>query len=131
MASIIVTSGAQKGDYYPLGQRTNVVGRAESLPIQVLDDLISRKHMQIHFDKEKNRYSVVDMKSKHGVFVNGARITEETGLVDGDQILIGQTALLFTDKDFDDRESALSHFKKVGERMRPTRIDHTDQNAQP
>jgi pSer/pThr/pTyr-binding forkhead associated (FHA) protein len=131
MASMIVTSGDQKGDYYPLGQRTNVVGRAESLPIQVLDDLVSRKHMQIHFDKEKNQYSVVDMKSKHGVFVNGAKITEETGLVDGDQILIGQTTLLFTEKDFDDRESALSHFKKVGERMRPTRIDYTDQVGGP
>ena len=63
--------------------------------------------------------------------VNGAKITEETGLVDGDQILIGQTTLLFTEKDFDDRESALSHFKKVGERMRPTRIDYTDQMGGP
>jgi len=129
MASIIVTSGAQKGDYYPLGQRTNVVGRAESLPIQILDDLVSRKHMQIHFDNDKNEYHVVDFKSKHGVFINGRRITEETALVDGDQILIGQTTLLFTDKDFDDRESALSHFKKVGERMRPTQIDYGDQNS--
>lgn len=131
MASIIVTSGVQKGDYYPLGQRTNVIGRAESLPIQLLDDLVSRKHMQIHFDKDKNQYSVVDMKSKHGVFVNGAKIGEETVLVDGDQVLVGQTTLLFTEKDFDDRESALSHFKKVGERMRPTRIDYSDQISGP
>ena len=36
---------------------------------------------------------------------------------------IGNTKLLFTDEDFDDRESALSHYKKVGERMRSTRID--------
>jgi pSer/pThr/pTyr-binding forkhead associated (FHA) protein len=128
MASIIVTSGNQKGDYYPLGQRTNVVGRAESLPIQILDDLVSRKHLQIRYDKDSSRYFVLDMKSKHGVFVNGKKITQETVLVDGDQILIGQSTLLFTDKDFDNRESALSHFKKVGERMRPTRIDYTDQD---
>jgi hypothetical protein len=30
---------------------------------------------------------------------------------------------LFSEKDFDDRESALSHFKKVGERMRPTVVE--------
>jgi len=123
MASIIVTSGPQKGDYYPLGHRTNVIGRDEALLIQILDEHVSRKHMQIHFDKGKGQYYVLDMKSKHGVFINGTKINEETVLVDGDLINIGQTNLLFTDKDFTDRESALSHFKKVGERSRPTVID--------
>ena len=122
MASIIITSGEQKGNFYPLGQRTNVIGRAEALPIQILDDLVSRRHMQIRYDKDKNQYYAIDMKSKHGVFINGGKITKEAILVDGDEILIGQTTLMFTEKDFDDRESALSHFKKVGERMRPTHI---------
>lgn len=63
------------------------------------------------------------MKSKHGVFINGGKIKNETTLADGDTIRIGGTTLLFTDKDFNDRESALSHFKKVGERMHTTRID--------
>lgn len=122
MASIIITSGEQKGDYYPLGHRTNVIGRDEALLIQVLDDLVSRKHMQIRFDKETSRYHALDMKSKHGVFINSRRISQETVLAEADQILIGETTLLFTDQDFDSRESALSHFKKVGERMRPTHI---------
>jgi pSer/pThr/pTyr-binding forkhead associated (FHA) protein len=123
MASIIVISGTQKGDYYPLGHRTNVVGRDEGLLIQILDEHVSRKHMQIHFDKDKGQYYALDMKSKHGVFINGSKIDNQTALVDGDQILIGQTDLLFTEKDFADRESALSHFKKVGERFRPTMIE--------
>jgi len=122
MATVIITSGEQKGDYYPLGHRTNVIGRAENVPIQILDDLISRKHLQIHFVKEERKYYALDMKSRHGVSINGGRITGEIVLVDGDEILIGQTTLLFTDKDFDDRESALSHFKKAGERARPTHI---------
>ncbi len=120
MASIFIISGDQKGDYYPLGTRTNVVGRDEALPIQVLDDSISRKHLQIRYDKQQSQYHALDMKSKHGVFINDKKITKETVLVDGDEILIGQTTLLFTEKNFEDRESALSHFKKVGERMRPT-----------
>jgi len=123
MASLIVMSGSQKGDYYPLGRRTNVVGRDEGAPIQILDEHISRKHMQIRFDRGKEKYSALDMKSKHGVFVNGGRIYDETVLADNDQIHIGQTDLLFTEEDFTDRESALSHFKKVGERMRATIID--------
>jgi len=123
MASIIVTSGTNKGDYYPLGHRTNVIGRDEALPIQILDDYVSRKHMQIRFDKDKGCYYALDMKSKLGVFINGKKIYDETVLADDDQILIGETKLLFTDKDFPDRESALSHFKKVGERKRTTQID--------
>ena len=122
MASIIVASGEQKGDYYPLRQRTNVIGRAESLPIQIMDYLISRKHLQIRYDKDKEQYSAVDMKSRHGVFINDRKIAEETALVDGDVVLIGETRLLFTEKDFDDRESALSHFKKAGEKARPTHL---------
>ncbi len=62
-------------------------------------------------------------QSKHGVFINGKKIYDETTLADDDQILIGETNLLFTDKDFTDRESALSHYKKVGERRRTTQID--------
>ena len=123
MASILVMSGAQKGNYYPLGRRTNVVGRDEGAPIQILDEHISRKHMQIRFDAEKNQFCALDMKSKHGVFVNGGKIHDEAVLADEDQIHIGQTDLLFTEKDFPDRESALSHFKKIGERIRATIID--------
>jgi pSer/pThr/pTyr-binding forkhead associated (FHA) protein len=123
MASIIVATGEQKGDYYPLGRRTNVVGRDEALPIQILDEHVSRKHLQIHFDEDKQQYYALDMKSKHGVFINGIKINNETVLADGDQIGVGQTTILFTLKDFEDRKSALSHFKKVGERIRPTVID--------
>ena len=123
MASIIVTSGEQKGEYLPLGRRTSVIGRGEALPMQILDDLVSRKHLRIWYNEGTNKYDAEDMDSKHGVFINGRKITERTALVENDEILIGKTTLLFTEKDFDDRESALMHYKKIGERMRPTRIE--------
>jgi pSer/pThr/pTyr-binding forkhead associated (FHA) protein len=120
MASIIVVSGPNKGDYYPLGRRTNVIGRDEAVPIQIVDPTVSRKHMQIRFDKESDQYYAVDMNSKHGVSVNGARIADEAALADNDYITLGDTTVLFTLNDFEDRESALLHFKKVGERRHPT-----------
>ena len=123
MASIIVATGKQKGDYYPLGHRTNVIGRDEGVPIQILDEHVSRKHLQIRFDKDSRQYYALDMKSRHGVAVNGRKIENETILADGDQIGIGQTTLLFTTNDFTDRENAMSHFKKINERIRPTAID--------
>lgn len=123
MASLIIASGQNEGDYYPLGRRTTVIGRDEAVPVQIIDQYISRKHMQIRFEKALQRYYALDMKSKHGVFINKRRISDETALSDGDEIDIGGVTLLFTEKDFDDRESAMSHYKKVGERARVTRIE--------
>jgi pSer/pThr/pTyr-binding forkhead associated (FHA) protein len=123
MASVIVISGEQEGEYLPLGRRTSVIGRAETLPLQILDDAVSRKHLRIRFEESENRYYAEDMSSRHGVLINRRKITGEAILRDGDQILIGQTTLLFTDEDFDDRESALKHYKKVGEKAKTTRID--------
>ena len=120
MASLIVTSGDQTGEFLPLGRRTSVVGRAENLPLQILDNLVSRKHLRISFDEAAHKYYAEDMSSKHGVFVNKHKITDPTVLTDGDEILIGNVTLLLTDENFSDSESALSHYKKVGERKRST-----------
>ncbi|MEJ2705330.1 MAG: hypothetical protein P8Z79_23060, partial [Sedimentisphaerales bacterium] len=45
------------------------------------------------------------------------------GFVEGDELLLGQTTLMFTTEDFEDRESALSRYKKVGERARQSRLE--------
>jgi pSer/pThr/pTyr-binding forkhead associated (FHA) protein len=131
MASLIVTSGKQEGDYYPLGHRTNVVGRDEALPIQILDNMVSRKHLQIRFDAGTQRYFAFDMKSRNGVYINNRKIEGEVVLKDGDIILVGLTGLLFTEQDFKDKESALQHYKKAGERMRVTTYGPRDFDSSP
>ncbi len=124
MASLIVATGIKKDDYYPLGQRSNLIGRDEALPIQVLDGEVSRKHLKIAYDGEKGTYTAVDMNSRHGVMINGIRIVGEVELADNTYITIGHTTLFFMLKDFEGRQSALSHFKKVGERSKPTLPGH-------
>jgi pSer/pThr/pTyr-binding forkhead associated (FHA) protein len=123
MASLIITSGPDAGKYYPLGIRTNVVGRDEGLLIQLLDQHVSRKHMQIRYNKETDLYYVSDMKSRHGTFVNGNRIHDDTPLCEKDTIDVGGITLLFTRKDFDDREGALAFYRQTGERARGTLIE--------
>jgi pSer/pThr/pTyr-binding forkhead associated (FHA) protein len=120
MASVIVTTGDQKGEFLPLGRRISVIGRAENLPLQVRDDLVSRKHLRIRFEEETGDYFAEDMGSHNGVYINNKRIAERTRLAEGDMILIGTTLLMFTQKDFDDKDSALLHYKKAGEQMRVT-----------
>ena len=123
MASLIITSGEQKGEYLLLGNRINVIGRAEALPMQILDDMVSRKHLRIRYDENSNQHFAEDMESKHGVIINNHKINQLTALKDGDQIIIGQTSLLYTNEDFDSSESALEHYKRIGERQRPTMLE--------
>lgn len=122
MPSIIIVAGSNEGDYYPLGKRTLVAGRDEAVPIQIVDELVSRKHLQIRFDQSDSRYRALDMKSANGVFVNGRQIASETMLEDGDMIQIGNSKLMFTNQDFPDRESAMAHYHQQGERGKSTLI---------
>lgn len=120
MASLVIVAGPNEGDYYPLGHRKVVIGRDESCPIQIVDELISRKHMQIRHDDSKSTFVATDMRSANGLFVNGRRIESEIELQDGDSIEIGKSRLAFYTQDFDDRESAWNHFKQRGQRSKNT-----------
>lgn len=121
MACLISRTKEQQDGHFPLGRRTNVIGRAENLSLQILDDMVSRKHLQIRFDRSRAGYFALDMHSRNGVHINGGRISAETRLRDGDWIMLGNTLLLFSDRDFADAESALHHYKKTGEMGRLTR----------
>lgn len=125
MASIIVATGpggAQEGLFLPLGKKTSVIGRDESLPLQIEDGAVSRKHLQIRYEPSDGTYRALDMKSGNGLFINGRRVFDETVLVDGDEITIGGTKLLFTLEDPQDKANALTVIKKVGERKRSTLV---------
>ncbi len=120
MASIIIAAGPQgEGEYYPLGRRTTVIGRDEAVPVQVVDERVSRRHLQIRYEEGKG-YIALDMRSANGSFVNGRRITDEVVLAEGDEIQIGDTKLHFTLNDFPDKQSAMAHFKKAGQKYRNT-----------
>jgi S-DNA-T family DNA segregation ATPase FtsK/SpoIIIE len=120
MPSITVVSGPNTGDYYPLGKRTMVVGRDQACPIQVTDDRVSRRHVQIRFDEAKGVYVVLDMKSANGTLINGRQLISEVELVDNDELVAGETKLVFSAMEFPDRESALNHYKARGQRSQPT-----------
>jgi pSer/pThr/pTyr-binding forkhead associated (FHA) protein len=120
MASILIVAGPNEGDYYPMKKRTLVIGRDEGAAIQITDQRISRKHLQIRFDDAKNQYLALDMKSANGTLINGRGVSVETPLVDGDEIMIGSSKLVFSTTEFADRESAFANWKQRGERSKPT-----------
>ena len=118
MPSIIIVAGPNEGDYYPIAHGTVVVGRQETCPIQIADDRVSRKHLQIRH--EDGTHIASDMKSANGVWINGRKIDAECGLADEDEIVIGDSKLVYITCEFPDRDSAFSHYKQRGQRNCPT-----------
>ena len=100
-----------------------MIGRDEAMPIQMRDTHVSRRHLRIRFDDYSGSYSITDMGSKNGVLVNGVKIHKEVKLTPDDRITIGNTTLVFTLKDFFDRECTLAHIRKLGEQEHPTQAD--------
>ncbi len=121
MASIIVVSGKSRGNYLPLRQDPAIIGRDEDCTMQVLDELVSRQHMEIRYNEADNSYTAVDLNSANGVLINGLQIEEPQSLKDNDTIVLGQSKLLFTAKDFLDREAALNFFHR-GEHGKETQM---------
>ena len=121
MASLLVISGSTAGDYYLLGQNPVVIGRDEDSPIQIVDEAVSRKHLQISPDGEQS-YLAKDLSSANGTFVNDAPIGNTHPLADGDILRLGTTELMFNAIDFADGETAFQHYRQHGERDKSTII---------
>jgi len=92
VATLLVTHGQEQGRRYSLDDTVMRIGRDASNPIRVPDTEISRQHAEIRcVDGE---YSIVDLVSSNGTYLNGQRVTEAK-LTSGDRIQVGKTVLLF------------------------------------
>lgn len=126
MASLLVTKGLSRGDFYPLKDAPLTLGRASDADGQVIDDNVSRQHVRFEWDATARLHSVTDLGSRNGTRVNGEQVTGPALLRDGDEITLGATTIRFTTQDFPNRENALSHFRErrwFGEDLRQTIVE--------
>jgi pSer/pThr/pTyr-binding forkhead associated (FHA) protein len=120
MASLVVMEGPGQGAHFPLTEPLVSVGRDDTCTFQILDPLVSRKHLQIRMDDTLGKHVAGDYRSAHGVFVNGKQILLDTTLNDGDRIKIGQTTLMYLAADHADAAGAVAAARKKDEWKRPT-----------
>lgn len=80
------------GTRYLLTGAITVLGRGSDCDIVINDTGISRRHLQIQITPE--RVIAKDLGSTNGTYVEGHR-TDAATLVDGNQITIGRTRILF------------------------------------
>jgi hypothetical protein len=72
----------------------NVLGRASGSLVALADRLASRHHAAIRFDAETAAWTLHDLGSRNGTWLDGMRITSAP-LSPGGQIRIGTTELVF------------------------------------
>src|SRR5438105_2048742 len=88
-----VIEGADFGRVFLLEKAETVLGRSDEADIRVDDEKVSRKHLKIALVKggfqksEQMRAMVIDLNSKNGIYVNGARAYEQE-LRNGDKLKV-------------------------------------------
>lgn len=82
---------------FSLGRKKVTLGRSSSCDIPLPDLFSSGCHVAI-FPTETG-YAVQDQGSKNGTFLNGRRVSGEVELNRGDEILVGETKVIF-DREF-------------------------------
>lgn len=120
MACLVVVDGPAAGQHFALSQHKLVaIGRDEECTFQIVDPLVSRRHLQIRLD-EQGRHVAADYRSANGVIVNGAKIVGDRTLNSGDQITIGSSHIVYSTDDYADAQSAMEGLRKKGEWKRST-----------
>jgi len=96
MSKLVCIGGLNKGDEFPLHEGVNTIGRANDNTIPLFDKKCSRLHAQII--KRSTYYAVEDQGSRNGTSVNGRVIDKKATLREGDQIHVGKTLLVLSEK---------------------------------
>jgi hypothetical protein len=85
----------QTNERFELRHGSNVVGRGTDADLQLLDQGVSRRHLDVQFDG--NTSTVYDLGSTNGTSVNGHEVGSHQ-LRHGDVIRIGHTRLVFQEQ---------------------------------
>src|SRR6266705_787185 len=89
---LIVISGSLKGTTFPISGDEVSIGRESANSVCFNDPSVSRRHSLIK--PERGEFTIVDLDSYNGTFVNGVPVKEQP-LADGDQVAFGDVVSLF------------------------------------
>lgn len=88
---LVVTQGRQQGLEVPVAAIINL-GRAADSTINLDDDYASTRHAQL-VQADNESWTVNDLQSTNGTFVNGVRVVAPVAIRIGDVVRIGRTQL--------------------------------------
>jgi two-component system NtrC family sensor kinase len=92
MPTLYILQGPDKGHNFDISQSTAIIGR-NSPDLPLTDNTVSRKHAELI--QKKKQWSIRDLNSANGVYVNGIKVANKQILKQGDQIRCGATLIVF------------------------------------
>ncbi|MGH2516921.1 MAG: FHA domain-containing protein, partial [Ktedonobacterales bacterium] len=90
---ITLYNGPLVGHSYVLHQDTTTLGRTAGNDVVIPDGTVSRHHARLLF--HNGQWSVEDLRSSNGTWVNGTRTKRPTPLMHGDELRLGDDLLRF------------------------------------
>src|SRR3954470_15493221 len=93
---LVAISGPLKGQCFPLGAFTLIIGRGRSCDIRLDDPLVSTKHCGLAHEGE--RPMLWDIQSATGTFVNDFCFPGKT-LLPGDRLRVGRSIFVYLEQD--------------------------------
>ena len=84
---LVVLAGAKEGLEIPLKKEKFLIGRAKECALRAGSEAISRQHCAI--TRHESGYTVKDLGSRNGTYVNDQRITAEVPLAAGNELRVG------------------------------------------
>src|SRR3954468_14644464 len=91
MPSLIFLAGPIAGRRYKLGEGEYVIGRRSDCQVFVPDMRVSRQHARLWRDGDG--WTLQDLGSNNGTYVNGVRLQGSTQLRNEDEILIANNKI--------------------------------------
>src|ERR1043165_8379585 len=91
MPSLVFLAGPIAGRRYKLGDGEYVIGRRSDCQIFVPDMRVSRQHARLWKDGEG--WTLEDLGSNNGTYINGARLQSATQLRHADEIMIANNKI--------------------------------------
>jgi hypothetical protein len=92
LPKLLIAAGTGGETAYVLSAPVTVIGRAEDCDLRLADPGASRRHVEVR--RDGSRVTVIDLRSTNGTVLNGEPI-ERSELHDGDELVIGETVLVF------------------------------------
>jgi pSer/pThr/pTyr-binding forkhead associated (FHA) protein len=92
-ALVVRSGGGRAGESFLLSRDRTLVGRSPECEVFLDDVTVSRRHAAI--GRNGDRFTIEDLGSLNGTFVNRRRIESTTELADDDELQIGKYRLTF------------------------------------
>jgi diguanylate cyclase (GGDEF)-like protein len=89
---VVILQGHSIGQTIKLEKERTIIGRGSQADLVLRDEIASRQHaeiMRLALEENCVEYYLNDLDSTNGTFLNGAKVTSQQLLQDGDKIKIG------------------------------------------